>query len=117
VRQYRYRDEELAGLTNSALAEPRQEVCPDWLLTDLPVRVQAVPAEAIASMLVLQDAAGPLRRRGDESVALRLASEGGVRSADRPRWGLYPTTLTVWRHRLRASALPGAKLRASPGRH
>jgi hypothetical protein len=61
VRQYRYRDEGLAGLTNSALAGPRQEVSPDWLLTDLPVRVQAVPAEVIASMLVLQDVAGPLR--------------------------------------------------------
>jgi hypothetical protein len=97
-----------AGSVYGFLAEHRGEVFPDGLFADLFRSGRgrpSVPAAVIASVLVLQ--------------TLQDASDAEAMTALRCdlRWkvacglpidhqGFHPTTLTVWRHRLRASDRP-----------
>jgi hypothetical protein len=97
-----------AGSVYEFLAEHRRQVFPDGLFADLFPSGRgrpSVPADVIASVLVLQ--------------ALRDYSDGEAMDALRCdlRWkvacglpidheGFHPTTLTVWRNRLRVSARP-----------
>jgi hypothetical protein len=97
-----------AGSVYGFLAEHRREVFPDGLFADLFPSGRgrpSVPAEVIASVLVLQT----LQDLSDAEAmdALRCDLRWKVACGlpiDHP--GFHPTTLTVWRHRLRGSARP-----------
>jgi transposase-like protein DUF772/DDE family transposase len=97
-----------AGSVYGFLAEHRREVFPDGLFADLFPSGRgrpSVPAEVIASVLVLQT----LQDLSDAEAmdALRCDIRWKVACGlpiDHP--GFHPTTLTVWRNRLRASARP-----------
>jgi hypothetical protein len=97
-----------AGSVYAFLAEHRWEVFPDGLFADLFPSGRgrpSVPAEVIASVLVLQT----LQDLSDSEAMdvlrcdLRWKVACGL-SIDHP--GFHPTTLTVWRNRLRASVRP-----------
>jgi len=98
-----------AGSVYALLAEHRGVVFPDGLFADLFPSGRgrpSVPAEVIASVLVLQtlqdlsdaEAMQALRCDLRWKVACGLPIDHG---------GFHPTTLTVWRNRLRASDRPG----------
>jgi hypothetical protein len=97
-----------AGSVYALLAEHRREVFPDGLFADLFPSGRGRPsvsAEVIASVLVLQT----LQDLSDAEAmdALRCDLRWKVACGlpiDHP--GFHPTTLTVWRNRLRASARP-----------
>jgi transposase len=97
-----------AGSVYAFLAEHRREVFPDGLFADLFPSGRgrpSVPAEVIASVLVLQT----LQDLSDAEAmdALRCDLRWKVACGlpiDHP--GFHPTTLTVWRNRLRGSARP-----------
>jgi hypothetical protein len=97
-----------AGSVYGFLAEHRREVFPDGLFADLFPSGRgrpSVPAEVIASVLVLQtlldlsdaEAMDALRCDLRWKVACGLPIDHA---------GFHPTTLTVWRNRLRASRNP-----------
>src|SRR6266567_613374 len=97
-----------AGSVYAFLAEHRREVFPDGLFADLFASGRgrpSVPAEVIASVLVLQtlqdlsdsEAMDALRCDIRWKVACGLPIDHA---------GFHPTTLTVWRNRLRASTRP-----------
>jgi hypothetical protein len=97
-----------AGSVYAFLAEHRREVFPDGLFADLFPSGRgrpSVPAEVIASVLVLQT----LRDLSDSEAmdALRCDLRWKV-ACGLPidHAGFHPTTLTVWRNRLRGSARP-----------
>jgi transposase len=97
-----------AGSVYAFLAEHRGDVFPDGMFTDLFPSGKgrpSVPAQVIASVLVLQT----LEDRSDSEAMTALRCD--------LRWkvacglpidhaGFHPTTLTVWRQRLRASDRP-----------
>jgi hypothetical protein len=97
-----------AGSVYAFLAEHRAVVFPDGMFADLFPSGKgrpSVPAEVIASVLVLQT----LEDRSDSEAMTALRCD--------IRWkvacglpidhaGFHPTTLTVWRNRLRASDRP-----------
>jgi hypothetical protein len=97
-----------AGSVYAFLAEHRGVVFPDGMFADLFPSGKgrpSVPAEVIASVLVLQT----LEDRSDAEAMTALRCD--------IRWkvacglpidhaGFHPTTLTVWRNRLRASGRP-----------
>jgi hypothetical protein len=96
------------GSVYGFLAEHRREVFPDGLFADLFPSGRgrpSVPAEVIASVLVLQtlqdlsdaEAMDALRCDLRWKVACGLPIDHA---------GFHPTTLTVWRNRLRGSARP-----------
>jgi hypothetical protein len=97
-----------AGSVYAFLAEHRREVFPDGLFADLFPSGRgrpSVPAEVIAAVLVLQS----LQDLSDSEAmdALRCDLRWKVACGlpiDHP--GFHPTTLTVWRNRLRGSARP-----------
>jgi hypothetical protein len=97
-----------AGSVYGFLAEHRGEVFPDGLFADLFPSGRgrpSVPADVIASVLVLQ----ALQDLSDAEAmdALRCDLRWKVACGlpiDHP--GFHPTTLTVWRNRLRASDRP-----------
>jgi hypothetical protein len=96
------------GSVYAFLAEHRREVFPDGLFADLFPSGRgrpSVPAEVIASVLVLQT----LQDLSDNEAmdALRCDLRWKV-ACGLPidHEGFHPTTLTVWRNRLRASARP-----------
>jgi hypothetical protein len=97
-----------AGSVYAFLAGHRREVFPDGLFADLFPSGRgrpSVPAEVIASVLVLQT----LQDLSDAEAmdALRCDIRWKVACGlpiDHP--GFHPTTLTVWRNRLRGSARP-----------
>ena len=97
-----------AGSVYAFLAEHRGRVFPDGLFADLFPSGRgrpSVPAEVIASVLVLQtlqdlsDAEAMQALRCD--LRWKVACGLPIDHA-----GFHPTTLTVWRNRLRASARP-----------
>jgi transposase len=97
-----------AGSVYGFLAEHRREVFPDGLFADLFPSSRgrpSVPAEVIASVLLLQT----LRDFSDAEAmeALRCDLRWKVACGlPLDHEGFHPTTLTVWRNRLRDSARP-----------
>ncbi|GAA4176091.1 hypothetical protein GCM10022251_77570 [Phytohabitans flavus] len=97
-----------AGSVYAFLAEHRGVVFPDGLFADLFPSGKgrpSVPGEVIASVLVLQTLED--RSDGEAMTALRCDLRWKV-ACGLPidHAGFHPTTLTVWRNRLRASDRP-----------
>ena len=97
-----------AGGVYAFLAEHRRQVFPDGLFADLFPSGRgrpSVPAEVIASVLVLQSLQDLSDSEAMDAVRcdLRWKVACGL-PIDHP--GFHPTTLTVWRNRLRASRNP-----------
>jgi IS5 family transposase len=97
-----------AGSVPAWLAEHRRDLFPDDAFADLFPSGRgrpSVPADVIATVMVLQaleglsdrEAAEALRLRIDWKVACGLALDAE---------GIHPTTLTYWRNRLRKSEAP-----------
>jgi Transposase domain (DUF772) len=97
-----------AGSVYAFLAEHRAEVFPDGLFADLFPSGKgrpSVPGEVIASVLVLQT----LEDRSDSEAMTALRCDLRWKTAcglPIDHEGFHPTTLTVWRNRLRASDRP-----------
>ena len=66
----------------------------------------SVPADVVATVMVLQALHGLSDRRDGGRGDVRSAVEGGVRAAGHRRPAFHPTTLTYWRRRLAASEPP-----------
>ncbi|MDQ7907591.1 IS1182 family transposase [Phytohabitans sp. ZYX-F-186] len=97
-----------AGSVYAFLAEHRLDVFPDGLFADLFPSGKgrpSVPGEVIASVLVLQT----LEDRSDSEAMTALRCDLRWKTAcglPIDHEGFHPTTLTVWRNRLRASNRP-----------
>ena len=97
-----------AGSVFAFLAEHRESVFPDGMFADLFPSARgrpSVPGSVIASVLVLQALQGLSDRESVEALQwdLRWKLACGL-PIDHE--GLHPTTLTLWRGRLRRSASP-----------
>ena len=97
-----------AGSVYAFLAEHRRELFPDVLFADLfPSRLgrPSVPADVVASVLVLQALEGRSDRDAVEALSFDLRWKAAV------GWpvaavGFHPTVLTLWRRRLARSDRP-----------
>ena len=89
------------------LAAHRRELFPEAMFADLfkPGGRPSIPAEQVASVLLLQSLHGLSDAEAVEAVTfdLRWKAACGLAVTDA---GFHPTTLTVWRARLRRSARP-----------
>ena len=90
------------------LAEHRQRLFPDELFADLFPSGRgrpSVPADVIATVLVLQSLEGLSDRDAVQAVRtdLRWKVAAGLALDDE---GFHPTVLTLWRNKLRASDRP-----------
>ncbi len=97
-----------AGSVYAFLAEHRDEVFPDELFADLFSSSRgrpSVPGPVIASVLVLQALQGLSDRDATEALRCDLRWKVACGLA-LDHEGLHPTTLTLWRGRLRESASP-----------
>ncbi len=96
------------GSVYAFLAEHRRELFPDALFADLFPSARgrpSVPADVVASVLVLQALEGRSDREAVEALTfdLRWKAACGLPVAAA---GFHPTVLTYWRRRLAASARP-----------
>src|SRR3954471_21815083 len=97
-----------AGSVYAFLAAHRRELFPDAAFADLfpsPLGRPSVPADVVASVLVLQALEGLSDRDAVEALTFDLRWKAAV------GWpvaatGFHPTVLTYWRRRLGASAHP-----------
>ena len=97
-----------SGSVYAFLAEHRRELFPDVLFADLfpsGLGRPSVPADVVASVLVLQALEGRSDREAAEALTfdLRWKTACGLPVAAA---GFHPTVLTYWRRRLAASARP-----------
>ena len=97
-----------AGTVYTFLAEHRQRLFPDRLFADLFGSGRgrpSVPAEVIATVLVLQSLEGLSDREALQAVRtdLRWKVAAGLTLDDE---GFHPTVLTLWRNKLRRSDRP-----------
>src|SRR3954449_3581472 len=97
-----------AGSVYAFLAAHRRELFPDAAFADLfpsPLGRPSVPAEVVASVLVLQALEGLSDRDAVEALTfdLRWKAACGWPVA---KPGFHPTVLTLWRRRLAASKRP-----------
>ena len=97
-----------AGSVYAFLAEHRRELFPDALFTDLfPSHLgrPSVPADVVASVLVLQALEGLSDRDAVEELSFDLRWKAAVGwPVTKP--GFHPTVLTLWRRRLARSDRP-----------
>jgi IS5 family transposase len=96
------------GTVHRFLAEHRQRLFPDELFADLFPSGRgrpSVPADVIATVLVLQSLEGLSDRDAVQAVRtdLRWKVAAGLALDDE---GFHPTVLTLWRNKLRASDRP-----------
>jgi IS5 family transposase len=96
------------GTVYALLADHRHRLFPDEMFADLFPSGRgrpSVPAEVIATVMVLQALEGLSDRDAVESLRsdLRWKVATGLRLDDE---GFHPTVLTLWRNKLRASARP-----------
>src|SRR5918911_563496 len=97
-----------AGSVYAFLAEHRGQVCADGLFADLFPSGRgrpSVPAEVIASVLVLQTLQDLSDAEAMEALCCDLRWKVAC-GLPIDHGGFHPTTLTVWRNRLRASDRP-----------
>jgi len=96
-----------AGGVFAFLAGHRRELFPEAMFADLfkPGGRPSIPAEQVASVILLQTLHGLSDAEAVEAVTfdLRWKAACGLAVTDS---GFHPTTLTVWRARLRRSARP-----------
>ncbi len=96
------------GTVEAFLADHRQELFPDELFEDLFPSGRgrpSVPADVIASVMVLQALEGLSDRDAAQALTDRISWKVACGLAlDDP--GFHPTVLTYWRTRLRASSRP-----------
>ena len=97
-----------AGSVFAFLADHRLVLFPDGLFADLfasSTGRPSVPADVVASVIVLQSLQGLSDREAVEALRcdLRWKVACGLALTDE---GFHPTTLTYWRRRLAASAAP-----------
>jgi hypothetical protein len=97
-----------SGSVYAFLAEHRRELFPDAMFADLfpsPLGRPSVPADVVASVLVLQALQGLSDREAVEALTfdLRWKAACGLPVAAA---GFHPTVLTYWRRRLAASEQP-----------
>jgi IS5 family transposase len=97
-----------AGSVYSFLAEHRHRLFPDELFADLFPSGRgrpSVPADVIATVMVLQSLEGLSDREASQAVRtdLRWKVAAGLALDDE---GFHPTVLTLWRNKLRASDRP-----------
>jgi len=97
-----------AGTVHRFLAEHRRRLFPDELFADLFPSGRgrpSVPADVIATVLVLQSLEGLSDRDAVQAVRtdLRWKVAGGLALDDE---GFHPTVLTLWRNKLRTSDRP-----------
>src|SRR4051795_676537 len=97
-----------SGSVFAFLAEHRRELFPDAAFADLfpsPLGRPSVPAEVVASVLVLQALEALSDRDAVEALTFDLRWKAAVGwPVDRP--GFHPTVLTLWRRRLARSDRP-----------
>jgi IS5 family transposase len=97
-----------AGSVHAFLAEHRLRLFPDGLFADLFPSGRgrpSVPADVIATVMVLQSLEGLSDRDALDELRMNIAWKV---AAGRPLddAGFHPTVLTLWRNKLRASAAP-----------
>jgi IS5 family transposase len=97
-----------AGTVYAFLAEHRRRLFPDELFADLFPSGRgrpSVPAEVVATVLVLQSLEGLSDREAIQALRtdLRWKVAAGLALDDE---GFHPTVLTLWRNKLRASDRP-----------
>jgi IS5 family transposase len=97
-----------AGTVYAFLAEHRQRLFPDDLFADLFASGRgrpSVPADVIATVLVLQSLEGLSDREALQALRtdLRWKVSAGLTLDDE---GFHPTVLTLWRNKLRQSTRP-----------
>jgi hypothetical protein len=97
-----------SGSVYAFLAEHRRELFPDAMFADLfpsPLGRPSVPADVVATVLVLQALEGRSDREATEALTfdLRWKAACGLAIAAA---GFHPTVLTYWRRRLAASSHP-----------
>lgn len=98
----------LAGSVHAFLAEHRQRLFPDEMFADLFPSGRgrpSVPADVVATVLVLQSLEGLSDRDAVEQLRVNIAWKV---AAGRPLddAGFHPTVLTLWRNKLRESDKP-----------
>jgi hypothetical protein len=96
------------GSVHRFLAEHRQRLFPDRMFEDLFASKRgrpSVPADVIATVMVLQSLEGRSDREAIEALRtdLRWKVAAGLSLDDE---GFHPTVLTLWRNKLRASDTP-----------
>src|SRR5215210_972042 len=96
------------GSVHAFLADHRKQLFPDELFAGLfgPGRGRpSVPADVVATVMVLQALEGLSDREACQQLACNIAWKvaAGLALTDR---GFHPTVLTLWRARLRASDRP-----------
>jgi IS5 family transposase len=96
------------GSVHRFLAEHRHRLFPDELFEDLFPSGRgrpSVPADVVATVMVLQSLEGRSDREAVEALRtdLRWKVAGGLALDDE---GFHPTVLTLWRNKLRASEAP-----------
>jgi IS5 family transposase len=97
-----------AGSVHAFLAEHRHRLFPDELFADLFGSGRgrpSVPADVIATVMVLQALEGRSDREAIDELRMNIAWKV---AAGRPLTdeGFHPTVLTLWRNKLRASDAP-----------
>jgi IS5 family transposase len=96
------------GSVHAFLAEHRQRLFPDEMFGDLFPSGRgrpSVPADVIATVMVLQSLEGLSDRDAVDQLRVNIAWKVAAgRPLDDP--GFHPTVLTLWRNKLRASAAP-----------
>jgi transposase len=97
-----------AGSVHAFLAEHRQRLFPDELFADLFPSGRgrpSVPADVIATVMVLQSLEGLSDRDALDQLRVNIAWKVAAgRPLDDP--GFHPTVLTLWRNKLRVSEAP-----------
>jgi hypothetical protein len=96
------------GSVHAFLAEHRHRFFPDEMFADLfPTRRgrPSVPADQVATMMVLQAAEGRSDREACRALQTDIAwkAAGGLALTEE---AFHPTVLTLWRNKLRASDAP-----------